>query len=206
MTARRYVLALDQGTTGSTTPGRRSRRSRASRAATPSSRSTIPARLGRARPRGDLVDRRAVGSRGARRGSGDRRARSPRSASRTSARPRSCGTARRAPRSIARSSGSAAAPLRSATGSAPTGWRAPYGGRRGSSSTPTSRARRFAGCSTRSPTRARRAERGELAFGTGRLVARLEAHRRPGPRDRRDERLADAAASTSGPETGARRC
>ena len=67
----------------------------------------------------------------------------------------------------------------------------------GSCSTPTSRARRSRWLLDHVPGARRRAERGELAFGTVDTLAALEAHRRPRPRHRRRPTPRARSASTS---------
>ena len=115
------ILAIDQGTTGSTAivfdaegriAGPRLQRVRAA----------LPAPgLGRARRRRDLGRHARGRARGARRGRHRRRATWPRSASPTSARRSWRGTARPASRCTARSSGRTAAPPSSATSCATPG-------------------------------------------------------------------------------------
>ena len=164
MTGSAYVLAIDQGTTSTrailfdaTGEVRRKRAGRADPA--------LPAaRLGRARSRRDLAQR---GRRPAARPRPRPTARSPRSASPTSARRPSCGSARPAGRCTTRSSGRTGAPPNLCAR-----WQQRGAGRNrgaaapGLSSTPISRPRRSAGCSTTVPGLRRRAEDGEIAFGT----------------------------------------
>ena len=112
------ILAIDQGTTGTTclvVDEACACRPRLSRAAAALS----AARLGRARPRGDLAERARRGSRGARRCRLEP-ATSTRSGSRTSARRRCCGSARPAGRSRRRSSGRTGAPPSAAASSTPS--------------------------------------------------------------------------------------
>ena len=167
MTARRFVLALDQGTTGSTAlvvdpdGARAGPRLRGAAAALPA------AGLGRARLRAEIwaTTVQALGQ--ALAAAGDRAGRDRGDRHHQPARDRHpLGARLRAARRQRASSGSAGAPPRSATASGPTGPSPRSGARPGSWSTPTSRAPRSAGCSTRSPALRPRAERGELCFGT----------------------------------------
>ena len=91
---------------------------------------------------------------------------SPPSASPTSARPSSSGTARPASRSTTPSSGRTAAPPTSAAACARPGTRRRRHARPGCCSIPISPAPRSPGCSTTCEGARARAERGELAFGT----------------------------------------
>ena len=191
MTARRYVLALDQGTTGTTAlvvepTGAVLARLRRAPAALPQPGwvEHDPEEIWRpsCRPAGPALRRR--GDRDANRG--DRHHQPARDR-------RSCGTGRRAARSTARSSGRAGARRRSATRSAPTGCRALDSEKTGLVLDPYFSGTKIAWLLDRSRAARRRAERGELAFGTVDSWLVWQAHRRRGPRDRRDERLADAA-------------
>ena len=138
-----------------------------------------------------------------------RPATSPRSASPTSARRPSSGTARPASRSTTRSSGRTRAP----TALVPRARR-----RRGASTAsatasgcrcrPTSPARRSAGSSTTSPALRERAENGELALRHHRHLGALEPDRRPRrrrARDRRDQREPHAAHGPARRSTGTSR-
>ena len=92
----RFLLAIDQGTTGSTALVLSERAEVLGRATQRVPAALPAARLGRARRRGDLGERarRGAAARSRSRGVEGRRT-SPASASPTSARPRCCGTARR---------------------------------------------------------------------------------------------------------------
>ena len=136
------------------------------------------ARLGRARRRGDLARhaRACCARRVARAASRGRERRRP-SASRTSARRRWCGIARRARRSTARSCGRTGGRRRAARSCAPRARAAGARADRASCSTRTSAARSSRGCSSTSTApRARRARRAVLRHD--RHLADLEAHRR----------------------------
>ena len=125
------------------------------------------ARLGRARPRGDLARHARRGARSDRSSGIEPGARSPPSASPTSARRSSSGTARPASRSTARSSGrTGARPSDCAELKADGAEAAGPGDEPACCSTPISPPPRSPGCSTMCPGARARAERGELAFGT----------------------------------------
>ena len=162
----RHILAIDQGTTSTRGIVFDDRRASPSIARRGIRRSTTRPRLGRARCGGHLARHARDGARGDRACRRAARRASPPSASPTSARPRSSGSAhRQADPPRHRLAGPAHAPdvrapegrtaPRSSSGSAPA-----------CCSIPISRPPRSPGCSTTSPARAARAERGELAFGT----------------------------------------
>ena len=201
-----HVLAIDQGTTGSTAlvldpdADRHRPRLRRVRPALP------PSRLGRARPRRHLAQRLPRRRGGARRCRHRGAGRSPRSASPTSARPSSSGTARPASRSPRPSSGRTGAPPASARSCAPGAWR------------PLVRSRTglvidayFSGTKVawlldhtdglRAAGRARRAR-----LRHRRLVAPAPHDRRHGARHRRHQRQPHACSTTSAGSTGTTSC
>ena len=137
------------------------------------------ARLGRARPDGDLGAHAGGHRRGAATSAGICQGRPRgRRASPTSARPRWCGTAPPASRSTTRSSGRTPAPTRSATSCGRTAARTASGPRPACRWRPTSPARRCAGSSTTSTGARDRAEAGELLFGNMDTWVHLEPDRR----------------------------
>ena len=171
-------------------------RRRPSAARRPSSRSTSRSRGGsRTTPRrsGRASRPASPGRSAGRRGRAGRT--SPPSASPTSARRRSSGTARRGKPIDLRHRLAVPAHGRGVR-RAEEGRRAPSRAsarRPASSSTPTSARRRSPGSSTTSRGARARAEKGELAFGTIDCFLVQPAHRRRRARDRRDERVAHAA-------------
>ena len=160
--------------------------------------------LGRARPGRHLglgARRARPGAQGHRRGS-----RSPRSASRTSARPRSCGIARPARPRTTRSCGRTAAPPSAAPSSRRRAKKRGSRSSPGSRSIRTSRGRRSSGCCTPSTgsRRAARARRHRVRHD--RFVLVVAADRRRGPRDRRHERVAHARVRHRASSRGATSC
>ena len=179
------ILAIDQGTTG-TTCLVFDREGRIRGRAYSEFRQHFPRPgLGRARRERDLGGDQAGRLARARRREGRPGAASTRSGSPTSARPSSPGTRRPASRSTTRSSGRTGAPRRAATSCARPGTSRWSASAPGWSSTPTSPATKIEWLLRNVDAAARRRLRHD------RLVARLQAHRPP--RDRLLERLADDA-------------
>ena len=156
------------------------------------------------RPRGHLDSQLAV-AQGGRRGRRRRRSTSPRSASPTSARRPSCGTAPRAGRSPPRSSGRAGSPPRSANGCARTGHEPFVRERTGLPIDAYFSGPKIRHILEEGGLRAR-AERGELAFGTVDSWLHLALTERPRPRDRRLQRVAGRCCATSTRSTGTTTC
>ena len=175
------ILAIDQGTTGTTCLVVDDELQRA-RARLPRAAAALPAAgLGRARPRGDLA-RASSGPPSALAAAGVARPTSTRSGSRTSARRRCSGTARPASRSRRRSSGRTGAPPSAAASSTPELIRE----RTGLVPDPYFSA-------TKLEWLLREHGRRRARLRHRRQLARLAADRRRGARDRRDERVAHAA-------------
>ena len=187
------ILALDQGTTGSTALVIHQDGSVLGRGLPRVHPALSPARLGRARRRGDLPRLARRHARGAGRlpASGRSGSGSP-----TSARPWCSGTAARSRPSPAPSSGRTAAPAdrcRELRESRP-GAAAPRAHR------PRRRSlllRHQAGVAAARSRLRRRAGPGRARRGHGRELAGGEAHRRPGSRDRPHQRLPHAAVRPS---------
>ena len=134
----------------------------------------------------------------------ERRARSPRSASPTSARPWCCGSGRAASRCTARSSGRTGAPPSAAARSAPPATTPWCSARTGLLIDPYFSATKLAWlldevAGARAGGRARRA-----GVRHHRFVPALAAHRRRGARDRRDQRRAHHALRHPSPGLGRR--
>ena len=162
------------------------------------------ARLGRARSRGDLAGHARGRPRRARRGRPRPPPRSRRSASPTSARPWCSGSARAAGRSTRRSSGRTGAPRRAAGSCEADGLDPLVQERTGLLIDPYFSATKLAWLLDEVAGARAAAERGELAFGTDRQLSALAADRRPGARDRRDQRLAHHALRHPPPGLGRR--
>ena len=191
MTDRTVILALDQGTTSS-------------RAIAFDRSGTPVASAQREFPQGfpspghvthdpeDIWTSQLARREGGRRGRRRRRSTSPRSASPTSARPPSSGTAPPAGPSPRRSSGRAGSPPRSANGCGRTATSRSSASAPACRSTPTSRGPKIRHIlEDGRPPGARRARRARVRHR--RRVADLAPDRRPGPRDRRLQRVPDAA-------------
>ena len=199
---RRYVLAIDQGTTGSTAIVFDDGGARARAGVLGVHPALSEAGLGRARsdgdlarePQGDARRRCARRKLQGRRPGGDRHHQPARDDG-------AVGPQRPASRCTAPSSGRIAAPPTCARASRPTAPRRWCAARPAWWSTPTSPAPSCAGCST---TCAGAAPARRPRLRHHRQLADLEAHRRPRPRHRPHQRLAHAAVRHPPPRLGPR--